>query len=336
MSSATRPSLELRRVDPLAHADAIKSLFGAHDREDFADYFDRAYPDAVSEGASSWIAVDESGNVSIHLARFPHLFNLDGGQANGGLLVNLMTAREHRSFFPTLRVIKQLINDSRADGDIDFLYADPNDQSRPLIKAAGFTPIGELERFVLPLRDARWYVDLGVRVYHFVLRALRWRGGARVSRRVANAVDTSALEVPPGVSSDIRPWRPPSLYRRRLADYPGPRDQWYLIEHAGGSAAVLVRDGDDGSALLCSVHRTVGMPLATLIPPLARELRRAGFRTAWLWTIAGSRFAGELQRVGFRRREERLPIFGLPLTPLGERVLAAVADWETTHLDWDR
>src|SRR6185503_16166022 len=121
---------------------------------------------------------------------------------------------------------------SRADGDIDFLYADPNDQARSLIKASGFTPIGELERFVLPLRDPRWYVDVGVRAYHMMLRALRWRGGARAARRDAATMDTRQLEMPPGLSSGVRPWRPDSLYRRRLADYPGPQYHWYAVEHA--------------------------------------------------------------------------------------------------------
>lgn len=344
MESATASSMEIQRVDPLAHADALKALFASHERAEFAGYFDRAYPDAVREGGCSWIGIDAQdgdtggggGSIVMHVARFPQRFRVGDRMATGGLLVNLLSARSQRSFFPALSLVRRVVADSRADGNIDFLYGDPNDQARSLLRLAGFAPVGELERFVLPLRDPRWYADAAVRAYHMAIGARGRTQGVAVTRHGAAEFDCSSLEVPGSIGERIRPCRPASLYRRRLADYPSAADEWIVVQSGNARVAAAVRALGNGSVLLCALERPGGTPLTAIVPALARELRRAGHHQLWLWTMAQTRFAGELRSAGFVPRHERLPVLGIGLTALGTQVLAASATWETTHLDFDR
>lgn len=336
MATSTRSPIEIHRVDPLAHSVALKALFAAHERADFADYFDRAYPDAVREGAQSWIGVEQAGEVVMHVARFPQRFHVAGRTAVGGLLVNLMTARPHRTFFPTLALLRRLIADSRAEGGVDFLYGDPNDAARPLVERAGMNHIGNLERFVLPLRDTRWYANAAIRGYHWAVAARGWNGRATIAVHAAAEFDAGEFEHPNPMSSTINPFRPPSLFRRRLADYPNRNDLWFTVRAKRWTrAAAAVRAVPDGSALLCALQRDPHMPLSSIIPPLTRQLR-GGYDKLWLWTMNGTCFADELRRTGFIQRREGLPVFGVAFTELGDVALRSTATWETTHLDFDR
>ena len=119
-------NLQIRCVNPLEHAGEIKELFLANERPDFPEFFDRAFPTAVESGGKSWIGVDATGQLGLHIARFPHRFVWGEHTVVGGLLVTLMAAKPHRTVVPALTLLRLVTEDSRADGGIDFLYADPN------------------------------------------------------------------------------------------------------------------------------------------------------------------------------------------------------------------
>jgi len=336
MPTTTDSSIEILRVDPLAHADAIKALFAAEGRVEFADYFDRAFPDAVREGARSWIGIDSKGALLMHVAVFPQRFQTVDGTAVGGLLVNLLCAREQRSFFPSLALMRRLVADTRTEGTIDFLYGDPNEQARRLVQIAGLKPVGELERFVLPLRGNSLPADVMVRLYHLGHHLRSWRRTAKARRVDAAIFDPRMIEVPRASPGVLRPYRSASLFRRRLADFPSTDDVWFTVSTPTGSAGAAVRRAKDGSAVLCALRQDDTMSLSEVVPAIVSPLRDAGHDKLWLWTLARTRFATELTRVGFVQRRERIPVLGLALNPLGERTLAAIDSWETTHLDFDR
>src|SRR5262245_28328182 len=102
------------RVNPLDHADELKALFTSNERPEFPGWFDRAYPAAVEQGASSWIARDEAGRVIVHIGCFPTQLSAKGRDLSGGLLVNLMADRRHRTFFPVVSTIRAAVRDREA------------------------------------------------------------------------------------------------------------------------------------------------------------------------------------------------------------------------------
>jgi hypothetical protein len=159
-------------------------------------------------------------------------------------------------------------------------------------------------------------------------------------QHAAQRFDADALERPAGGAAALRPFRPPELYRQRLAGYPASQDSWFTF-HAPNdasepSAAVLVRAMPDRAAMLVSLSRDPSLPLSAIVPPLASALRRAGHQRLSIFTLAGSHLAQELTRAGFRRRDNDVCIMARALTDAGHEALRAATSWEITELDCDR
>ena len=333
-------SVEIVRANPLDHAAGIKELFVSHERPEFPEFFDRAYPSAVEAGGGSWIGFDAARRPVLHIARFRQRFAFGDRTLVGGLLANLIAAKSHRTGVPALSLMRRLVADSRMEGEIDFLYGDPSVAARALCKAVGLLPIGTLRRFVLPLADRRWYVDGAIRVYRAIVRLRApWRRVVAVAHS-ADRYDTAAFERPAGLGPAVRPFRPEALYRQRLAGYPSTSDRWFTLHWRNAStpssAAALVRMSDDGVARLVSVSRDPSMPMSAIIPPIARALRGTGSIRLSISTLEETRFAGELRRAGFRAREDNTPVVALALTETGAAALRFASTWEITDLDCDR
>lgn len=333
--------LTITRVNPLDHGEEIKQLFWAHDRPEFPDFFDRTYPDAVAQGAASWIGRDERGRMRAHIAQFPRRFLFGRHVVHGALLANLMVAERHRTFWPGLGLVRHMVKELRQIGSVDFLYADPNEPAQAIVRTAGFRPVGVLRRFVLPLADRRRGIDLGIRLYHLVGR-LRARATplvpiGRSAREAAEALDP----VPAADARMLRPVRGASLYRSRLAGYPSASDCWYSV-HARGSPDVrvgqaLVRGPDRrGLAVLCALECEPVTVVSSLLLTLAQRLRKTGAMRLEVWAMVESQAAREIRRAGFVPRADRIPVLALPLTALGVEAVGPGADWRLLPVDLDR
>lgn len=333
--------LAFARVNPLEHGEPIKELFLGAERPEFPAFFDRTYADAVADGATSWIGRDAQGRVRAHIAQFPRPFRLGKRVVRGSLLANLMVAKEHRTLWPALALVRNLVNDSRKLGSVDFLYGDPNDAALAILRAVGFRSVGALQRSVLLLSDGRPHVDLSIRLYH---RLGRFRVPATslvvTAQRAADIPDGPDV---PGSSDDILALRPvprPSVYRHRLAAYPSPKDWWYTFRHRPSEApvgAALVRGPDSrGLAVVCALYCERLTLLSSVLVSLAGGLREAGMRKLEISVMDGSQVAAEVGRAGFVVREERIPIVAMPLTPLGTEAMGAGAEWRLLPIDLDR
>ncbi|HMG17250.1 MAG TPA: hypothetical protein VK573_00890, partial [Gemmatimonadales bacterium] len=227
-------------MNPLEHGEEIKELYLAHERPEFPAFFDRTYADAVADGATSWIGRDAQGRLCAHIAQFPRPFRFVNGVVRGSLLANLMVAKEHRTLWPALALVRNLVNDSRTSGAVDFLYGDPNDVALAMLRAVGFRSVGALQRSVLPLSDGRAAVDLSLRLYHRL-------GRFRVTTTSLVVTAQSAADIPdgPGVASGptddilgLRPVPRPSVFRHRLAAYPSPNDWWYTFRRSPSESPI--------------------------------------------------------------------------------------------------
>jgi hypothetical protein len=332
-------NLKILAANPLDHAGEIKDLFLGEDRAKFPEFFDRAYPSAVRSGGKSWIGVDDDRRLVMHIARFPRRFTFGQRTVVGGVLLNLIAAKSHRTVVPALTLMRQLVSDSRADGDVDFLYATPNPVGSAVLRAAGFSIVDTLGRFVFPVADERWYADAAVRAYQAIARIRAGNAAAEAVEHAAPRFDAGAFEQPFGAAPTVRPVRPAELYPQCLAGYPSSADHWFTF-HRGvpatpPSAAALVRGGADRVATLFSLSREPSLPVYAIVPALVAALRRAGCRRLSVSTLTGTHFARGLTRAGFVRRPDSLPMLAFPLTEPGTSALRSIASWEITRLDCD-
>ncbi len=330
-------------ANPLDHAAEIKQLFVTHGLQTFPDFFDRTYPTAVSQGATTWVGRDDTGHLVMHQACLPRRFRCAQGEMMAGLMVNLMVAEQYRTFFPALALLQRVVRDIAANGGIDFLYADPNKAGWVLLQAADFVRVGTLQRYVLPIGDRRLVLDACIRLFHVWLRA---RDGVGASM---TAVPHAAKDFPIGVVAaprlpppTVAAYHDAALYTSRLAGYPSKLD-WWLTLHtldgtAGAPAAALLIRGPDasGTATLKTVRRAPGVHPAAALPTLIAELRRRGCTRLQVSTIAESTFGRALRQAGFIPRDDTVPILAKALTPAGAACLRAIDAWELTDLECDR
>lgn len=329
--------MQIIAVNPLDHAEGIKALFQAHDTPQFAAYFDRVYPGAVAGGARSWIGIDETGDLVMHMACFVNQFVLDGTPVRGGLLANFMVASRHRTVTPALTLARQLVREARAFGDLDFLYTNPNAASHAVLGFAGLKAVAQVERLVYPTGDANPILDLGTVLYQVAgrLRAAT-SGRTKISR---HPVDDAVGRTPPsaGKAGRLTPLRTEDQLARRLPGYPAAGDSWLAMQRDGRSlAAFLLGTADNARNVdLHAAWIDTGQDLARLTPALARESRRAGGRRLVAYGVAGSLLVAELVRGGFKARGTVGPLDAIALTTSGERALAAVARWDMHGIDLD-
>jgi hypothetical protein len=301
------------------------------------DFFDAAYPRAVEDGASSWIALDENNEVVGHVAIFLHRFTCSGVQYTGTLGTNLVFDRRHRNLTSAMTLVERVLADLESHPDVDFTFGDPNEEARAILTSlGGFTNVSTVWRFVLPV-SGRGILGPAVTLYQAVaLRGSR-REPMAMERRSARDFDTRDVEQPPDHSAALRAVHPPELYPRRLKGYPGEGDAWYVFTRdAMRVAAVLVRTFRGAArAQICSVWRRPGISLAPLLRPIVTDLRAAGVERLQASSLRSSRLARELRAAGFLPREEGARFIARACSARGRSLLESSPDWEITDLDCD-
>src|SRR6184192_3147693 len=270
-------------VNPLDHETDIKQLFVTHERADFPSFFDRAYPAGVRAGGVSWIGRNRAGQVVMHVACFPQRFRFGEREVVGGLMINALVARPYRSFFPAHAMIRRAKRDTKARGDIDFIYTDPNEQAKAVMDMCGFARVGTLTRYVLPVSDRRRLVDGAIRLFHLGVRAVTGSpGGAPLVGHLAAEFAPAPLEAPSGDSPRLRPYHSSARYAMRMEGYPAASD-WRLTLPRNGDASASAAGRTDSRSRRVATHQGVhpapgvdggGIAVRSRAPP--RRLCSAG------------------------------------------------------------
>jgi hypothetical protein len=285
---------------------------------------------------SSWIARDETGRVVGHIAMFPQRFVCKSSEYTGAIGANLVMDTRHRNLANAVALIRGVLSDAEREGNIDFLFGDPNEHGRAIMSSVGgFTEVGVLTRFVLPLGQSG-VLDRAVAAYvGFRLKRAR-REPMDVERRSAVTFDAREVERPSGQSSALRPVHTLELYRRRLRGYPTDGDDWYLFTRDSERvAAVLVRRFQGDRAELCCVWRRPEVSLVQLLHPIVSDLRTAGVKRLQAFSVIPSALGRELRSAGFMRREQGGRFIAMPCSPRGRSLVEGRVDWEITNLDSD-
>jgi hypothetical protein len=333
--------LRIQRVNPLDVADSLRSFF-ANENQALATLVDSAYPEVARRGGASWIGVDDTGHVQLNCTLCPHDFQFRGRTVRGGMLANTVASKNYRWFFPTVSLVKQLVQDVTREAELDFLYTDPQPSAAVVSKAAGLEQIGALDRFVIPLSDSARSRAIAAHVYSAALR-LRLGFAARCAAIDSRMYDVSRIAESIGTSSRLQPHHSDSLYRRRLHGYPGSDYVWCefrLPSHRKArdpDAAVLLQGPDERKVVhVWAIRRRENVALRPLIPGLLKVARERGGHRLEVEAVQESDLAHELRRTGFRTRDDLVPVFGKGITPAGTDVVNAIHDWEITALDMDR
>lgn len=331
----------IAQADPLVVDRELKDLFRRHDRPDFPSFFDRAFVGGMRDGGRNFIGRDEAGRLVAHVGYFRHRFAHQGETLQAGLVTNLMVAREQRTFFPALSLVRQVVNDARANG-FDLLYGDPSPAAQTVLRRIGFSPVDTLARFIIPTSHPVPFMDVLVRLYHILPRRSPALRDLRVEtldpkRMSADAARATGSDFRP---KSVRPLHEPDLYGRRLESWPSGRDRYFRVApmHEGVPAVALTRGPNaNGVTTICALYPSADVCTAALIAAVVRQFRRLpGCRTVQVWTLTGSSLATTLRTLGFIARGDGAAVFALPLSERGREAVRAAAQWEITDLDCDR
>jgi hypothetical protein len=211
-----------------------------------------------------------------------------------------------------------------------------------VLQAARFARAGTLVRYVLPVADGHVVVDVGIRLFHALLRATGGApAGLDAGPQAAQGFSLESVAAPHPTSQHLTPYREPALYVSRMSGYPSDLDWWLTFRRPRTSGpadgALLIRGPDAaGVAFLRAVRCAAGVGPAAMVPSLIAELRRRGCARLQAITVAESEFGRALRRAGFFARKDAVPIMALALTPVGAVCVGSVRDWEITDLDCDQ
>ena len=337
------PVLTIQRANPLEYSESLKSLFAANEMEALIPRFDATSSELVRSGGACWIGLDDGGRVQLHVTLVRKDFAFRGRTIRAGTLGNLVASRKYRCLFPAASLLGQLVRDVSNDTLLDFLYSDPPPASAAVAKTAGLKQLAAMDRFVIPLNDDRSSRALAARAYVAVLRLRAGAHAASCTTIESAHYDLTCGGVGVTPSNRLQPYHPDSMYRRRLRGYPGPDYTWCEFRLPGhqqsskpDAIALMYGPNELHVAHVLTIRRAPAVPLWPLTPGLMRAARERGAHRLQIETIRESTFARELQRAGFRNRDDLLPILGTAVTPLGDEVVNAVDDWEITALDMER
>jgi hypothetical protein len=341
-AQSSLPLPEISCVNPLLYRSALEQLFAEHERADHAEFFARAYPGAVAEGAKAWIGTDEAGRVVMHASRFPHRFLAGSDILIGGLIVNIMVAKAYRTHVPARALFDKYVADSRKEGDIDFLYTETTSRGANVLTGAGARVVGHIARFVLPITRGGLAANLAVRAYLRLRQRRLGAGRFHATRHAAEHFELgasdpplAARDPPLGASDRIRGLHSLDLYRRRLKGYPTGLDHWVVANGADGKAVALVRGPEPSKyAWIQKLDWTNQSRGAAMVLAMVDVLREIGCHAVQIHTLAESAFADELRRAGFVERESQ-PFVALALSTKGAQALADIRKWQITDVDLD-
>ena len=321
--------IEVDRCDSAVGADEIKALFVRNERPTFPTCFQRAYSYAASTGGLRWIARAAQGTIIGHLAAFPRMFRTAARVTRAALLVDLLFDAAHRNFWAAVELLRRAVADLTEAGDFDFAYSDPTPPGAVILKAAGFTTVDTLERFVVPLN--RLYLK-GFRIVSRVAPLSIERLGDREEQRLVDALNT----LPQGRC--FRGHRSLESYRTRLGGDTIPEWEWLLLRPYPEPAATVVAVGLTGGprsgktqSLFDVIWDEGRVSPASVAHAIARTATDDRHQRLATWTLGQSAFARALRRCGFIARRDGLPVYCRVVREGG--VLPSSGDWLLTYFD---
>jgi len=299
-------------------AETIRQLWQRNLPEVAPQRYDWLYRSGAAE---AWLLRGPGGDVVGSTGLMRRRLKLFGELRPAGQAVDLNVDRAHRFATPAL-LLQQAVTATAHDGRAEAIYGFANTKSAALLRRAGYRPLGELQRWVRPLRMgpslcARYgkgpLWNLGA---DLALRLLGWaspetyryrRGPGRVEAIEQFDERFDALWV---AASPCFP-----IVGERTADYL----RWRFTQSPDAPYKVLGLCDGRQSLLAYLVYRRHGTyvhlsdffgvepgAFCRLLAELLRRARREGAEAVATFWLGPARVVQTLRRFGFRRRPSGL------------------------------
>lgn len=331
------PPLHVELAQPEDVVEEVDDLFRRIGRVGFESFSQRSYGGEGQWATQCVIARDAEARVFMHLGLLPRIFRSVDQDGNGtevswrsALLVDLISDAAHRDFWSPIAFVRQAVELLKIQGRYDFIYTDPGATSFAIMRAAGFSVLASLSRFVFPLVPGRLAV-LGANdgVEELQAELISWPEGLALADRLTRLIPGRTFFVP---HSD-------AFLNSRSWSWMDSTPDWIALRKAGARA------DEDPVALLLALpildSRTLSVvdlrwdvtkvALESVLYAAAMAAREQGFRQLGLRVVNASDAADALWRCGFLMREEDHPVLTQLLRDDVE--LPPASQWTLTWLD---
>jgi hypothetical protein len=317
-SSAAPPKYAVALAHVEHDAETIRQLWRRNLPEVPPQRYDWLYRSGAAE---AWLLRGPDGDAVGSAGLMRRRLKLFGELRAAGQAVDLNVDREHRFATPAL-LLQRAVTGAAKDGRVDAIYGFANAKSAALLRRAGYRPLGELQRWVKPLRmgpvlRARYGkgplrnlgTSLALRLLGcaFPETYLYRRGPGRVEvvEQFDERFDTLWAAASPRFP--IVGERTSDYLRWRFASSPdGPYRVLGLTDGRKSLTAYLVYERRGGYVCLSDFFAIGPGACRRLLAELLRRARREGAEAvATLW-LGPARVAQTLRRFGFRRRSSGL------------------------------
>jgi len=316
--SAAGPRYVVLPADPERDAETIRRLWHRNLPEVSPQRYDWLYRSGTAE---AWLLRGPDGEVVGSTGLMRRRLKLFGDLRPAGQAVDLNVDRAHRFATPAL-LLQRAVTAAAHDGRAEAIYGFANTNSAALLRRAGYRPLGELQRWVKPLR-------MGPSLRARYGKGPLWNLGADLALRLLGwaSPETYRYRRGPGRFEAIEQfderfdalWAAASprfpIVGERTADYlrwrftrspDGPYEVLGLCDARQSLRAYLVYRHHGSYVYLSDFFGVEPPACCTLLAELIRRARREGTEAVATFWLGPARVAQTLQRFGFRRRSSGL------------------------------
>jgi hypothetical protein len=152
-------SYEIIKSDIHEDGDTIIGLWNKNNEKKIDQKFDWMYLSNPDGLASTWLVKQQETSDIVGMASvFPRNFRFNDRVYKAGIQGDFFIQKDHRSFGPALMLIRAIVK-SLENSDIDFLYAFPNRQAKPIFRRAGYNYLGATKKHIRLLNINRLLAD---------------------------------------------------------------------------------------------------------------------------------------------------------------------------------
>ncbi|MDT8368402.1 MAG: hypothetical protein RQ745_04305 [Longimicrobiales bacterium] len=329
--------LHVELARPEVVVEEVDDLFRRSGRVGFQAFSERSYGGTGEWATQCVIARNAEERVFMHLGLLPRTFrspDQDGERTGVGLraalVMDLISDAAHRDFWSPISFVRQAVDLLRSQGRYDFLYTDPGATTFGILRAAGFSVMASLSRYVLPLVPDRLAAfSAREEVEGLEAEVISWSEGLFLANQLTHLT--------PGKTFFIR--HSDTFLKSRAWSWLTPSPDWLAFRKPDAAA------GEGPVALLLALPildaRTLsivdlrwdvgGVAFESVLSAAARVARKQGFRKLDLRVMSNSSAADALRRCGFRMREGDHPILTRLLRD--DLELPPASEWTLTWLD---
>jgi RimJ/RimL family protein N-acetyltransferase len=344
-------SIAVRPVDLDVDAGAMVKVLAAnvnpaYDQARF-DWLYRHNPDGR---ARAWALVNPgTGELAGTAAAIPRRMLVAGDEERAWILSDFCVSEGHRALGPALRLQRACLESVNA-GKVPFCYDFPSESMMAIYRRLGLTPLGQLRRFVRPLRvDARVSQVVGRQSLGRIVSAggnlvLRLMGPRRRSRRGLDVqlhqgrcgTEFSVLARQGGAHGGVTVLRSAEYLNWRFLDNPFRHHEILTVRRRQTLLGYAVIASERDAAAVVDLFGLLDtIVIEALVGEAVARLRGRGVTAVSVSLLDSHPWTTMFSRLGFWPREACPVIAYVPMSSASRVRTAAPHSWLLTQGDRD-